>query len=91
MLGTYSFLKTVTPAQYKLVGGYDIYVYDCYKPAALPEVGASMFFGLKNSVENSGFLASQEVIPDESTTLAWDTADDYFKNLYGEDGQGGGK
>lgn len=68
--------RTVTPAQYKLVGGYDIYVYDCYKPAALPEVGASMFFGLKNSVENSGFLASQEVIPDESTTLSWANNED---------------
>ena len=68
--------KTVSPATYKLVPGYDIYVYDCFKPSALPEVGASMFFGLKNSVENSGFLASQEVIPDESTTLTWANNED---------------
>ena len=66
----------VSPTKYKLVGGYDIYVYDSFKPTALPEIGASMFFGLKNSVEGAGFLASAEVIPDESTTLAWTNNED---------------
>lgn len=70
----------ISPAKYKLLPGYDIYVYDSFKPNALPEIGASMFFGLKNSVEGAGFLASAEVTPDESTTLAWTNNED--SNLY---------
>ena len=64
------------PAKYRLIAGYDIYVYDGYKPATLPQVGASMFFGLKNSVEGAGFLASEEKTPDEATTLAWTNNED---------------
>ena len=62
---------TVTPSGYRLLSGYDIYVYDGFKPNTLPQIGASMFFGLKNSVEGSGFLVSGEQIPEEATTLAW--------------------
>ncbi|MCR5692420.1 MAG: BatA and WFA domain-containing protein [Bacilli bacterium] len=70
----------MSPASYSLRPNYDIYVYDSYKPNKLPEIGATMFFGLKNSVEGSGFLVSNEVIPDESTTLAWTNNED--SNLY---------
>ena len=66
----------IEPSKYRLISGYDIYVYDSYKPSALPEVGASMFFGLKNSVEGAGFLASNEVVPEEATKLDWTNNED---------------
>ena len=71
----------VKPSAYKLVSGYDLYVYDNYTPNQLPQIGASMFFGLKKSVEGAGFLVSSDpVTPDEATALAWTNNED--SNLY---------
>ena len=71
----------VKPSAYRLVSGYDLYVYDNYTPNQLPQIGASMFFGLKKSVEGAGFLVSSDpVTPDEATALAWTNNED--SNLY---------
>ena len=80
----------MTPSSYRLLPGYDLYVYDNFTPNQLPQIGASMFFGLKKSVEGAGFLVStDEITPDSATALAWTNNED--SNLYNTLTRGIGK
>ena len=53
----------VSPAAYHDNKGYDLYVFDSYSPATLPESGAVMMFGLTRTVSGAGFLSSNSAKP----------------------------
>ena len=64
----FSAMKNVTytvisPTAYHDNPGYDLYVFDGYSPATLPQSGAVLMFGLSRTVVGSGFLANSAATP----------------------------
>ena len=59
----------MSPATYHDNAGYDLYVFDGYSPATLPESGAVMMLGLTRTVVGSGFLSSNAATPTGDGTL----------------------
>ncbi len=74
----------ISPTQYNNYRpGYDLYVFDNFKPKDLPEIGATMMFGLPNAVDGTGFKCSGQVDADDGAKLTWATNNEntLFKTL----------
>lgn len=58
--------NVIAPAAYHDNTGYDLYIFDSYAPATLPNDGAVFFFGLNRTVPGSGFATSGAATPVDS-------------------------
>ncbi|MBP5091807.1 MAG: VWA domain-containing protein [Bacilli bacterium] len=54
---------TISPSAYHDNTGYDLYVFDGYSPATLPNDGAVILFGISHTIAGSGFVTSSSAAP----------------------------
>lgn len=53
-------LKVISTGNYQATTGYDLYVFDQFAPATLPEDGAIWLFDCKDNISNAGFVSQGE-------------------------------
>ena len=64
--------RVIAPSHYTTtLTGYDLYVFDSFSPATMPEDGAVMMFGAPNTVFGSGFTAGGKVSVTAGATLGY--------------------